>query len=88
MHNKADETLEPTAGSVPSISRVIVAWWRRWRCALAGHRWEMMGGRECSRGSMQCSEPVMQCVRCGKYDFADESGAVALNCEDCSDWAR
>jgi hypothetical protein len=54
-------------------------------CLIHGHLWEFHGGANCGCDGGDCSVPVHRCVRCGDYDYGDNSEAdtVREECEEC-----
>lgn len=52
-------------------------------CAVLGHVWVHIGGRNCGCGEGNCSIPVHECSACGDYDYGenDEARETIAACE-------
>lgn len=55
-------------------------------CAILGHKWKHVGGRNCGCPGMDtrgCSVPVHECESCGDCDYGDNAEAteIKLECE-------
>jgi hypothetical protein len=51
-------------------------------CDNSGHDWVSEGGRSCPKGlSDDCSQAAYRCRRCGDYDYGDDGGPGARDCE-------
>jgi len=54
-------------------------------CAVLGHKWKHVGGRNCGCPGVAggCSVPVHECEACGDCDYGDnaEADEIKLECE-------
>jgi hypothetical protein len=54
-------------------------------CAVLGHRWKSIGGRQCPRAiegehEPPCSQTVYECESCGDTDYGETGGPAYRDC--------